>query len=119
MQLQAVQKATSMTGTCLINLVIPVPCHENNKNDRLYDLLISLRAFSSCFVILSAIFIWTIIESAILFLLRPSPPLVQKVPVETRKRPMLSTFVLKKQLALLHPELLQIPVMYKRVRLTS
>ena len=60
------------------------------------DLLISLRTFSSCFVVIGAIFIRAIIERTIFPFLGSSPSLIQKVPIETCEWPVLGAFMLKK-----------------------
>lgn len=72
-------------------------------------LLVSIGAYACGLIIDSTVYIWTIVEGAIPPFHWPSPPLVHEMPMEARKGSVLVAFVLKEGLALLHPELLQIP----------
>lgn len=71
-------------------------------------LLISIGAGTGSLVIFGAIEIGAVVEGPVPSADGSSPALVQKVPVETGKRPVLCTFVLHEQGALLSSELLQI-----------
>lgn len=74
------------------------------------DLLVSRRANSSRFVILSAVNIRTIIECTISFLPWSSPSLIHKMPVKTSERSVSCTFVLEEKRTLLYSKLLQVPM---------
>lgn len=71
-------------------------------------LLISIGAGTGSLVIFGAIQIGAVVEGPVPSADGSSPALVQKVPVETGKRPVLCTFVLHEQGTLLSSELLQI-----------
>lgn len=71
-------------------------------------LLITIRAGTRSLIISGTVNIWAVVERPIPSTDGPAAPLVQEVPVETGKRPVLCTFMLYKQGALLSSELLQI-----------
>lgn len=71
-------------------------------------LLISIGAGTGSLIIFGAIEIGAVVEGPVPSADGSSPALVQKVPVETGKRPVLCTFVLHEQGTLLSSELLQI-----------
>lgn len=73
-------------------------------------LLISVRTYSSRLVIFGTVDIWAVGKRPVSLLYRPPSSLVEKMPVKASERPVLLTFVLKKELALLGPKLFQIPV---------
>lgn len=71
-------------------------------------LLVSVGAGACDLVVLGAVNIRAVVKCAVPLANRPSPSLVQEVPVEAGEGPMLGAFVLHKQRTLLRPELLQI-----------
>jgi len=71
--------------------------------------LVSFRANSCGFIVLSAVVIGAIIEIAISLLNWPSSSLIIEMPLETCERPMVCAFMLQEQGALLHSEFFQIP----------
>lgn len=73
-----------------------------------FHLLVSIGTGTSSLVIFGAIEIRTVVEGPISSANGSPPSLVQKVPVETGERPVLCTFMLHEQRALLSSELLQI-----------
>lgn len=72
------------------------------------NLLVSIGTDAGGLVVLGAVHVGTVIESAVSPPDGSSPPLVEEMPVEARKGSMLRALVLKEERALLCPELLQI-----------
>lgn len=70
--------------------------------------LISIRTGARSLIIFGTIDVWAVVEGPVPSADGPSPPLVQEVPVETGKGPVLCTFMLYEQGALLSSEFLQI-----------
>lgn len=70
--------------------------------------LISIRAGARSLIILGTVHIWAVVERPIPSADGPAAPLVQEVPVKTGERPVLRTFMLYEQGALLSSEFLQI-----------
>lgn len=70
--------------------------------------LISIRAGACSLIIFGTVNIWTVVKGPVPSADGSAAPLVQEVPVETGKRPVLCTFMLYEQGALLSSELLQI-----------
>lgn len=70
--------------------------------------LISIGTGACSLIIFGTIDVWAVVEGPVPSADGSAPPLVQEVPVETGKRPVLSTFVLYKQGALLSSKFLQI-----------
>lgn len=70
--------------------------------------LISIRTGARSLIIFGTIDVWAVVERPVPSADGPSPPLVQEVPVETGKGPVLCTFMLYEQGALLSSEFLQI-----------
>ena len=75
----------------------------------LTDSLVSIGAYSSCFVVHRTIHIRTVVEGAVSSLHRSPPSLVHKVPVETGERSVLVAFVLEEGLTLFHSKFLEVP----------
>lgn len=71
-------------------------------------LLVSVGAGACALIVLGAVNIRAVVKSSVPLADGPSPSLVQEVPVETGKGPMLGALVLHKQRTLLRPKLLQI-----------
>lgn len=71
-----------------------------------YDLLVTIGTYSSCFIVHSTVNVWAIAEGSISPLYRPPPPLIHKMPVKACKRSMLVAFVLKEGFALFHTKFL-------------
>lgn len=72
-------------------------------------LLVPVRAGARALVVFGAVDVWAVVEGSVPPADGPAAPLVQKVPVEACKGPVLGTLVLHKQRTLFCPELLQIP----------
>lgn len=72
------------------------------------DLLVSIGTYAGCFIVLAAIIIRAVIEGAVPLSNRSTSPLVHKMPIETRERPMLSTFALYKEGTLFDAKFLQV-----------
>lgn len=72
------------------------------------NLLVSVGADASCFVVLGAIIVGAVVEGAVPLSHRSAPPLVHKVPVEARERPVLRAFALYEEGTLVDAEFLQI-----------
>lgn len=70
--------------------------------------LISIRAVARPLVVFGAVHIWAVVEGAVAPADGSAAALVEEVPVETGKGPVLSAFVLHKQGTLLCPELFQV-----------
>lgn len=70
--------------------------------------LVSIRTGACSLIIFGTVNIWAVVEGPVPSAYGSAAPLVQEVPVETGKRPMLCAFVLYEQGALLSSELLQI-----------
>lgn len=73
--------------------------------------IVSIGAYSSCFIIFCTVNIWAIRKCSVTFFNRSPASLVQKMPIEAGKRSVLLTFVLKKALTLLCSEFFQIHIM--------
>lgn len=71
-------------------------------------LLVPVGAGACDLVVLGAVNVRAVVKCSVPFAHRPSPSLVQEVPVEAGEGPMLGALVLHKQRTLLCPELLQI-----------
>jgi len=78
-------------------------------------LLISIWTHAGSFVIFGTIYVRAVIEGTISLSNRSAPSLVHKMPVKTRKRPMLRTFVLKKERTLLGAKFFQVSEAKKHV----
>lgn len=80
----------------------------HGRSCELFHLLISIRAGTASLVVFGAIEIRTVVKGPVSSANGSPPALVQKVPVETGERPVLCTFMLHEERALLCSELLQI-----------
>lgn len=86
-------------------------CAMRNRRKRRHkrgNLLVSVGADASCFVVLGAIIVGAVVEGAVPLSHRSAPPLIHKVPVEARERPVLRAFALYEEGTLVDAELLQI-----------
>lgn len=72
------------------------------------NLLVSVRADAGGLVVLGAIIIGAVIEGAVSLSNRSAPPLVHKVPVETREGSVLRTFALYEERTLIDAKFLQV-----------
>lgn len=102
-------------SNCCRILDYPGSC-QNRKNDKIH-LLVSVRTNTSSFVIFGAIIIGTIVEGASLSH-RSAPPLVHKVPFETREGSVLCALALYKKGTLFDAKFLQVSGMAIQRRTT-
>lgn len=79
-----------------------------NKKKKTENLLIPVGADASRLVVLGTIIVGTVVEGAVPLSHRSAPPLVHKVPVEARERPVLRAFALYEEGTLVDAELLQV-----------
>lgn len=73
--------------------------------------LVSVFANARRLVVLRTVIVRAIVEGPVSFSNRSASPLIIKMPMKTRKRPVLCTFMLEKRWTLLHSEFFQISVM--------
>lgn len=81
---------------------------KRKRGKRGENLLVSIGTNASRLVVLGAIIVGAVVEGAVPLSHRPAPPLVHKVPVEARERPVLRAFALYEEGTLVDAELLQV-----------
>lgn len=81
---------------------------KKKRKKKIENLLISVWTNAGGLVVLGAIIVGAVIEGAVPLPHRSAPPLVHKVPVETREGSVLRTFALYEERTLIDAEFLQV-----------